>query len=731
MNWEPAERVQKNDAGEYRALIGGQWTLVERAQKNDAGEYRVIKFAKPEDQTPSTSQMASVATGPEVIAGSAPTRWALGAADPLFAVGQAADWARKKLGLPDWLKPELARARERIEPMVSAGRKEIGSDGVDWARLGGNVTSPVSLAAAKAPMAVGLRDRVVQGAKIGGVLSVSMPVENTEDNFVVQKASQAAGGAAAGGAVSAIAPVVIKAAGAAWDILIGKFGQVQASKLVRDAAGGDLAAIKAVTAAAPDDITAAQATAGLKNDVWDALAELARANDKTSYYSRLAALQQEGRVDALRQLAGGPTQTEARRVAEESGKALRRTTEPMLQTELEAANTAGRMLPRLQGQADQLGAGASSKVEDVRRLVGAGQKAEELAHSGAMRLGRDMVPPTPGLPRAPERYAYGTELAQRADDLATLAAKDSLVLGEGRRFAQMQADSLSAHGLKPLDSGKITASLRAKINNPSIGVEDLNRRVLNRVAMKIDDWTDRGGGIIDARALYEIRKSAVNSEVDRLLGPADPVTKAKRAAKLLSEVKPLIDDAFIEAGGTGWRNYLNTFERGSRVIERMRLGAKALDMLESSPKKFLSLVRGNEPREVEKIFSRQYDIESAMGQRGYSTLRGVAEQLERDMSILEGAARGQGGLKRLLDEHNVNFILPNWIDREIAVTNRVIKAIESRIKKSTTEALYEGLRTGKRASELLNTIPTEERLEVLKAILPYARSGASVAAGER
>lgn len=45
MAWESAERVQKNSAGEYRALIGGQWVPVAKAQKNAAGQFRVERVA--------------------------------------------------------------------------------------------------------------------------------------------------------------------------------------------------------------------------------------------------------------------------------------------------------------------------------------------------------------------------------------------------------------------------------------------------------------------------------------------------------------------------------------------------------------------------------------------------------------------------------------------------------------------------------------------------------------
>lgn len=42
MDWQPAEKVQKNDAGDFRAFINGAWVPVAKAQKNDAGEYRVM-----------------------------------------------------------------------------------------------------------------------------------------------------------------------------------------------------------------------------------------------------------------------------------------------------------------------------------------------------------------------------------------------------------------------------------------------------------------------------------------------------------------------------------------------------------------------------------------------------------------------------------------------------------------------------------------------------------------
>ena len=67
MSWESAERVQKNEKGEYRALIGGAWVPVQKAQKNEAGVYRVERFQRQEMEEPEFEKEAKL-----IAAGSTP-----------------------------------------------------------------------------------------------------------------------------------------------------------------------------------------------------------------------------------------------------------------------------------------------------------------------------------------------------------------------------------------------------------------------------------------------------------------------------------------------------------------------------------------------------------------------------------------------------------------------------------------------------------------------------------
>lgn len=67
MDWEPAERVQKNDKGEYRAFINGGWIPVEKAQKSNSGEYRIMRGntqASPDEiKTATAPQRGQMVTG--------------------------------------------------------------------------------------------------------------------------------------------------------------------------------------------------------------------------------------------------------------------------------------------------------------------------------------------------------------------------------------------------------------------------------------------------------------------------------------------------------------------------------------------------------------------------------------------------------------------------------------------------------------------------------------------
>lgn len=600
---------------------------------------------------------------------------------------------------------------------------EFASPDSGW-RTAGALADPVAWAtgmkaAQMAPYAKVLGGGAIEGAKALGRNIVGGAAPGALIGGLSDEGS-AEGGAAIGAAANVVVPPAIKAVGT----IAGKAATAlsvkeKAAALLRKLVGGDLPAIKAATAAAPSDVTAAQSAAGVDNDIFNALDDLARRMDTESFFSRLDARQHQDLVDELTRLAGGSTQTEARQTAEASRRALGNVTAPMRETELAAANTAGRVLPKLSAQAEHLGEGASNKVGDVRRLEAAKQTAEEVARTGRMNLGGK---PTPVLGRdglaigQPVRHQRGEELVDVAERGSQKAADDSLILGAGSRDAQMRADSLAQNGLKPLDTARLTGKLRGFLNDPKIGPSDPSHKALTSVLEKIEEWTAKGGGVIDAEALYTIRQNAVNDAIENLMGGATPKAKSAKAAGLLTKVKPAIDDAIEAAGGTEWRKYLSTYERGAREIERKRMGAKALELLERNPKKLESLVAGNEPKMVEKVFKTEYDLDLAMGSKGMQPLERVAADLARTRKMQAGAIRGESGMQIVMGAHKAKFRLPNWINAKIAVTNRALEELETRVNKKTMDALLGAMKTGKGANELLSRTPINERLVVLRAL---------------
>lgn len=525
-------------------------------------------------------------------------------------------------------------------------------------------------------------------------------------------------GAGVGSAATVVLPAALKAlgtgAGKVWDILTGEFGPVRAAKILNQVAGTDANALKAAASVGGPDLTTAQATAGVKNDKLNALSALAVKNDGTGYFRDVAERQAQSRIDDVARIAGGANQAEAIANRKGTSDTLNALVKPMYNAELGAANTAGTTGRRLENEAARMGDAAASKVEDVRRLSKAGQTAEDLANSGRMRLD-GQAPPVPGLPRISGRYSYGTDLANRAEGAAQRAADDSLILGDASRLAQYERDSIAAHGLKPVDTTRLVANLRGKLNNPSAAGDENYAKIMSKVADDVAEWTKRGGGQIDAEALYAIKKNSVKNAIDILLNPLDPKGSAKYAAKVMGDVGPIIDKAITDAGATGWSDLLKTVAQGKQQLNQQELGAHALKLLQKTPNAFEDLVANNSPKVVRKIFGGEVSIDKAMGDK-VIPMRRVADELARDRGIAEGAKRGSEALDTILQDNHLSSTLPYIMNAKVGIMNKGLRMIDKTINRSTENALYAAMRSGDSFNEAMAKIPMQERSKVIKAL---------------
>jgi hypothetical protein len=499
------------------------------------------------------------------------------------------------------------------------------------------------------------------------------------------------------------ARAVARGAGAISDL--GQLGTIRAGKIARESLGQDIGRARQTLSAAADDITAGQALADLNLPVTQALLQRAAARDP-KFFTTLLGEQEATRLKTLQQLAGGADQTAARGAREELKKLLNERLIPTLEREIGAANIAGKLQPKFAAEAQRMGQAAADKVQDVRRFTAAADRARGT-----------QVFPVEGQPRAPQRYTYMGELAQRADDLANQAAEASLAFGQASNLAKAAESSLAAHNLKPLKSETIVQAIEKKLADPRIAPGNVDlQTALKQIAREFKAWTDNNG-VIDGWAVENIRKNSVNGIVRRLYPNADVSTQKRVAANIVEQVRPITVDAIEEAGGTGYRQYLKDYSLGMQAIGQTKLGSDAMKLYLNEPKTFVELVEGNRPELVEKVFGpNSYNIFKELSADIQQKLGRVATEVKRGEAIKTQATAGEDRLVELFKENAPNFRIPNWFTVWVTTTNKLLGAFENKLGKDTLNVLTEGAKSAQNFERLINSLPAVERGKVLSTL---------------
>jgi hypothetical protein len=639
-----------------------------------------------------------------------------------------------------------AAARSAREYEQTYGKSAIAGGGrlagniVATAPVGAVIAAPLKMAGVAAPIvesvassgfrtglapatgatrAIDLGIRAGGGAVTGGA---SAGLVNPEDTGM---------GAALGAAIPTVAAPVLKqfakGLGFVKDFATGRAAEIRAAEMIRQTLGDQAEPAAIALAKARPGITAVQALqeAGINADPFMALGKLAEKMDTKSAYRLLMESQELAQANQLAAMAGGSTQTAAREAQNVSRNALTDLTTPMRETELGAANIARDVRQRLEPTLGQRQASAQSALQLQGQLATDAAQQTNLSMGNAVppRLGGSGTPQpvsgvVPGMPRLSPNITLNaeraTELAGAADDVGAIARQRK---GEAA-FIQRQIDSLADYGLKPIDTSNIVSSITAKLNDPKIGPSDVNQAVLSKVANKIQEWTAKGGGIIDADALYSIRKNAVGEEIARLYPNADAKQQARFAAKLLSEIKPAIDDAIVDAGGTGWRRYLQTYETGMKEIDQQKLAALALEKFKGSKEEFIKLVRGDNPDAVEDIFGPgSFNIFKEMGRKS-GQLEDIASQLERDIKVTDRAVEGAGGLARIMGMSDAKIKrIPAFFSVTATTLNKALDVLEGKVNDQVKQILVDGMKDGKSVAELVQKLPSKDRNVVLRTLM--------------
>ena len=652
---------------------------------------------------------------------------ALGATDTGTAL--AADAARRRA------EAQAAAAQYKQEFPFRTGAGELTAEVLATAPVGAAIAVPVARVAPGLSRAIRTggfsTGRTVQGGAARtadlGIRATGGAVTGGATAALINP-EEAGTGAVGGAGVALVAPPVVstlaKSAGFLKDAFTGQLAAVKAGKISRDVAGNQIAAIRAALAASPDDLTAAQATAGVQKNAFQALGAFASKTDEISLK-----LKQQASDDlaVLQRMAEGGNETEMRRAYEQSIARLNQLTQDMRNVELGAANQAARTINRLAPQAQQR---QESMVNALRGGIPVGPPlpgqsivspaTEAAQQAAAAAKGR------PGFLSAGDR---AQEWQQTSDVFADIAKQRRAEAG----FLERQIGSLEDYGLRPLDAGSIISAIDAKLAQPGLRASSNVTKVLQAIKDDIANLTAKGGGVIDAHDLYTLRKEGISERITQIMGQTDPKVSAKVTRSVLREIRPLIDGAIEKAagpGGPGWRNYLETYSQGMQAVDQKAMAAQAAKLFKDSPQEYVRLVRGNNTDAVEAIFGPgSYDIFKEMGSK-MPTLEKLAVGIERSRVMDEAASKGQKDLADAIERAGRTFpLLRNTLNPKVTFANMTMDELEGRLGPKVAAKLQQGMASGQSALEMLNTLPAVERGAVLRMLnnpSTWGRAGAAV-----
>lgn len=543
--------------------------------------------------------------------------------------------------------------------------------------------------------ALGLADVYLGGQRPReGTAQITEPLRN-----VLEGATYEAGG-------RVVAPILARGVGKVADIVSPSTtsSQLKAGQLARESLGKDLPAVLAKLKNAPPDQSVAEITASLENPTWQAL--ISNVLERDPQFVRKIRLASENEsLNALAGLAGGTNATETRRIAENAKNALNFVTTPAREAALSRANL-GKAVAEYESTAGKLTAEAAAEVQKVRDLIKAGDIAQASARLDLIKR---------GLPVGFTKYTYKNELAEKAfNEWSDKAAQASLDLGQGSRFAQQAANAMRNVGIKPLEGERIAQSISQIARNPSFAGDDVLIGSVQGVADDIAKWTN-SGGVIDARALDAIRKNSVNAAIQKLRPGMDAPSQRNLASKVLTDIKPLLVNAIEDAGGTGYRKYLEDYSKGMQKIAERRLSAEALRLWKTNPDEFVKLVTNESPEAVEKVLgSGRYNIGTELANETLATLNQQAQKRLTQLSVSSQVSEGQKALSELVKQQTSVLRLPSFLSFWATAGNKVLSEFEKAVGKDTLDLLTQAMKNPQGAVNILEQLPAVERNKVLR-----------------
>lgn len=531
-------------------------------------------------------------------------------------------------------KKEVKKAQKQRAKVVGAVERALVTQPRPLARELGRSVGPgaaVSRAATvaapllqRAPTVGNALARIARTTASGGLgagRTAAQTAARTLPQRGVQLAERMAGGAIAGGATAGlmgqdvgegalfgaglpvVANVLKRVGGRTVDLF--RLPKLKAAEIIRESLGENIDEARAAfSQLSPDDQRLARQVlidAGVEPDTFMGVgADVERLRPEAT--RRALEGQAATREARLAQAAGGATATEMRSAAQTGRRGVSEATGDIRDEALRRANVAGQVVPQAEALATAARQRAAEQSGLARRMTFGAERAET-----ALGQMDDL-----GDPFASEAILRQRGLAGAMTQRGEQAARGAIAARQTAQDMEDVVADLAAEGMQPLQVAPIVAQIRNMAAQPATRADKLQRSTLTRLASELENLADVNG-VIDARDLYQIRKTGLNDIVDRLLGArAQPSSGTKeRAASLLTSIRPMFDNAIEDAGGAGFKDYLTRTRQGFEAVNRQELAGKGAQLAKERPDEFIALMAGERPQIVEDIMgkgTRQYDI---------------------------------------------------------------------------------------------------------------------------
>lgn len=576
--------------------------------------------------------------------------------------------------VPEWAKkyPELygvaGAVRETLGPLVSAGGGLIGSLLGGTAGAVGGPAGVVAGGMGGAGLGYGIGNEINRLADVAlGNVTQGTPNQITRNALsdIATGATLEGGGQIAGNLL-----------GRGVKAIMATSPKAKAAAIARNAAGAQLPALQTELANAPAGLTAAQAMAPVYSPTTQAVTSAGASRLPAVLTGKGAPGVTEAQsLEAQRVLAemsGGATATEARGVTDAARKGLSTTLfggvgKPIL----ERAGVGNEVIPGLEAVAVGFPQAASKEFGNLREM------------QSSIKLGQ--------LPASAAR-----EAVDRAGGLTDAAL-----------HAQQTLQQLETAGLRPVNVDSLLRKIEVVTKDPQFAGLSEMQTALNLVVKEIKRWTT-ADGLINPLALDSIRKNAVNSTVQKLLGNAAPSVQQQLAGKLTASLRPAIVDAVEQAGGTGYGAYLEKYSGELQNIAKQKLVAEAMRLYKDSPSQFVKLVQGESPDVVEGFLGPgNYNLGQELAQDALTKLKGIADITQRGASAVEQAGKGQKAYADLLESNIGRIKLPWGLSPKGAAVNKGLDILEQKVGKKVMRELAEASVSADSYAALLRRMPPE------------------------